>query len=603
MTPILYYMGKQLKIKYMKNFLKTTLAAILGCLVATLLCCFLFFGFIGSLAAIGESAEPAIPAKAILKIDFATPVTELGQEDAMQALQSFNFSSTQPLGIYKAVKAIEEAAFDPAIKFIYLNLNQMNIGMANLEEVRNALVNFRKSGKAIITYVDNFSQGAYYLASVSDKIYMNSDGSGAITGMGSTMMFFKDLLGKLGIEVQLIRHGKFKAAAEQFIASGISKENYEQNKEMIDSIWETWTNEICQSRELDPKEFNTLVDNLELFSAQSLKDHGLVDELVSRDDIYSILRTLFDVEKDNQLKMVSLATYADAKVKPNLKTTEKIAVIYADGEITMSANEGLSAKKFYPIIRDLRQDSTVKAVVLRVNSPGGDAQAAEILNKELQLLRAEKPVIVSMGEYAASGGYWISANSEKIFADNTTITGSIGVFSMAMNYGKGLKEHLKINTANIGSNTHSTMMNGIDPLNPKEVAFMQGMVEDIYTKFTALVSEGRNLPVEYVDEVGQGRVWTGADAIENKLADEKGGLLDAINYAAIAANLNNYRVTEYPAAKTQIEQFMEMLKGADATLKVAANPEEAIARIYSNIAQEQQFKVYARHPYCYTFNY
>ena len=301
--------------------------------------------------------------------------------------------------------------------------------------------------------------------------------------------------------------------------------------------------------------------------------------------------------------MVSLATYADAKVKPNLKTTEKIAVIYADGEITMSANEGLSAKKFYPIIRDLRQDSTVKAVVLRVNSPGGDAQAAEILNKELQLLRAEKPVIVSMGEYAASGGYWISANSEKIFADNTTITGSIGVFSMAMNYGKGLKEHLKINTANIGSNTHSTMMNGIDPLNPKEVAFMQGMVEDIYTKFTALVSEGRNLPVEYVDEVGQGRVWTGADAIENKLADEKGGLLDAINYAAVAANLNDYRVTEYPAAKTQIEQFMEMLKGADATLKVAANPEEAIARIYSNIAQEQQFKVYARHPYCYTFNY
>ena len=601
--PILYHIVKQIKNTYMKNFLKTTLAAILGCLVATLICSFLFFGLIGSLAALGEKAEPAIPAKAILKIYFNTPVTELGQEDAMQALQSFNFSSTQPLGIYKAVKAIEEAAYDPAIKFIYLNLNQMNIGMANLEEVRNSLLNFRKSGKAIITYVDNFSQGAYYLASVSDKIYMNSDGSGAITGMGSTMMFFKDLLGKLGIEVQLIRHGKFKAAAEQFIASGISKENYEQNKEMIDSIWETWVNEICQSRELDPKEFNTLVDNLELFSAQSLKDHNLVDELVSRDDIYGILRTLFDVEKDKDIKFVTLATYAEAKVKPNLKAKDKIAVIYADGEITMAANEGLSAKKFYPIIRDLRQDSSVKAVVLRVNSPGGDAQAAEILNKELQLLRAEKPVIVSMGEYAASGGYWISANSEKIFADNTTITGSIGVFSMAMNYGKGLKEHLKINTANIGSNAHSNMLNGIDPLNAKEVAFMQGMVEDIYTKFTALVSEGRDLPVEYVDEVGQGRVWTGADAIANKLVDERGGLLDAISYAAVEAGLENYRVAEYPAAKTQMEQFMEMLKGADATLKVAANPEEAIARIYSNIAPDQQFKVYARHPYCYTFNY
>ena len=587
----------------MKNFLKTTLAAILGCLVATLICSFLFFGLIGSLAALGEKAEPVVPAKAILKIDFNTPVTELGQEDAMQALQSFNFSSSQPLGIYKAVKAIEQAASDPAIKFIYLNLNQMNIGVANLEEVRSALANFRKSGKAIITYVDNFSQGSYYLASVSDKIYMNSDGSGAMVGMGSTMMFFKDLLSKLGIEVQLIRHGKFKAAAEQFIASGISKENYEQNKEMIGSIWETWVNEICRSRELDPKEFNRLVDNLELYSAESLKEHGLVDEIVSRDDIYTILRTLFDVEKDKDIKFVPLATYAEARVKPNLKVTEKIAVIYADGEITMSDKEGLSATKFYPIIRDLRQDSTVKAVVLRVNSPGGDAQAAEILNKELQLLRAEKPLIVSMGDYAASGGYWISANSEKIFADNTTITGSIGVFSMAMNYGKGLKEHLKINTANIGSNAHSNMLNGVDPLNAKEVAFMQGMVEDIYTRFTALVSEGRDLPVEYVDEVGQGRVWTGADAIENKLVDERGGLLDAISYAAAEAGLSEYRLAEYPAAKTQMEQLMEMLKGADATLKVAANPEEAIARIYSNIAKDQKFKVYARHPYCYTFNY
>ncbi len=587
----------------MKSFLKTTLAAILGCLVATLICSFMFFGLIGSIAALGESSEPVIPAKAILKIDFTTPVTELGQEDAMKALQSLNFSSTKPLGIYKAVKAIEHAAYDPAIKFIYLNLNQMNISMANLEEVRNALVNFRKSGKAIITYADNFSQGAYYLASVSDKIYLNSEGSGAIVGMGSTMMFFKDLLNKLGIEVQLIRHGKFKAAAEQFIASGISKENYEQNKEMIDSIWETWVTEICQSRGLSPEEFNTLVDNLELYSAESLKEHGLVDEIISRDDIYTTLRTLFDVEKDKDIKMVTLATYAEAKVKPNLKATDKIAVIYADGEITMAGNEGLSAKKFYHIIRDLRQDSSVKAVVLRVNSPGGDAQAAEILNNELQLLRKEKPLVVSMGEYAASGGYWIAANSEKIFANNTTITGSIGVFSMAMNYGKGLKEHLKINTANIGSNAHSTMLNGIDPLDAKEVAFMQGMVEDIYTKFTDLVSKGRDLPVEYVDEVGQGRVWTGADAIERKLVDERGGLLDAINYAAVAANLNDYRVTGYPAAKTQMEQFMEMLKGADATLKIATNPEESIARIYSNIADQQQFKVYARHPYCYTFNY
>jgi protease-4 len=423
-----------------------------------------------------------------------------------------------------------------------------------------------------------------------------------MVGIGSTMMFFKDLLDKLGIEVQLIRHGKFKAAAEQFVADGISKENYEQNKEMIDSIWETWITEIGESRGIDPEHLNALVDDLKLFSAESLKEYGLVDDIVSRDQMQATLRNLFGASKDKDLKMISLAKYAEAVVKPNVKAKDKIAVIYADGEITMSDPQGLSAKKFYPIIREVSQDASIKAVVLRVNSPGGDAQAAEILNKELQLLRSSKPLIVSMGEYAASGGYWISAKSEKIFADNTTITGSIGVFSMAMNYGTGLKKHLKINTADISSNKHSNMLNGINPLDAKEVAFMQGMVEDIYTKFTALVSEGRELPVEYVDEVGQGRVWTGADAIERKLADEKGGILDALNYAAAAANLSDYRIVEYPAAKSSMEQFMEMIQGAEANVKAMADPEETIRNIYSKIEKDGEFRVYARHPFCYDFN-
>ena len=587
----------------MKDFLKTTLAVIVGTCITLTAGFFFFIAIFGAIAALGESSEPVVPANAILKVDFSNPVTELGEEDAMAALQSLNFSSTKPIGILKAVKAIENAATDPAIKFIYLNLNSMNIGMANMEEVRNALEFAKQQGKGIVSYADNYSQGAYYLASVSDKIYLNSDGSAPIVGIGSSMMFFKDLLDKLGIQVQLIRHGKFKAAAEQFIASNISKENYQQNKEMIDSIWESWAKEICSSRGITVEEFNKLVDNLELFSGESMVEHGLVDELVSKDQMASIMCTLFGVEKDSDLEFVSLAQYADAKVKPNLGSKEKIAVIYADGEITMDAQQGLTVKKFYPIIREINRDSSIKAVVLRVNSPGGDAQAAEILNKELQLLRSNKPLIISMGEYAASGGYWISAKSEKIFADNTTLTGSIGVFSMSMNYGKGLKQHLHVNTANIGSNAHSTMMNGVDPLDAKEVAFMQGMVEDIYTKFTALVSEGRDLPVEYVDEVGQGRVWTGAAAFQNKLVDEIGGLTDAIQYAAACADLTDYRIEEYPKAKTQVEQILELLQGAEASVKAIANPEESIREIYSSILEEGQFKVYARHPYCYEFRY
>lgn len=588
----------------MKNFLKTTLAVIVGTLIAMAISSMMFFGIIGGIAAIGSDTEPAVPVKAILKVDFNNPVTELGQEDAMAALQSFNFNSAKPLGILKAVKAIEHAASDPSIKFIYLNINSMNVGMANLEEIRNALENAKKSGKAIITYVDNFSQGSYYLASVSDKIYLNSEGSSPMVGIGSTMMFFKDLLDNLGIQVQLIRHGKFKAAAEQFIASEISKENYEQNKEMIESIWNSWVKEIGQSRNIDPAKINSLVDDLKLFSAESMLENGLVDALVTRNEMNGILCNLFDVEEDKDLKFITLSKYAQATVKPDVSIKDKIAVIYADGEITMDASEGLSVKKFYPILKEVNRDSSIKGVVLRVNSPGGDAQAAEILNNEIQLMRLNKPVVVSMGEYAASGGYWIAANSEKIYADNTTITGSIGVFSMAMNYGKGLKKHLKVNTANIGSNAHSNMMNGIDPLNAKEVAFMQEMIEDIYTKFTALVSKGRDLPVEYVDEVGQGRVWTGADAFENKLVDEIGGLTDAISYAAICANLTDgYRLVEYPKAKSSVDQFMELLGGAEATVKAAANPEETIRNIYSKALEQDRFKVYARHPYCYEFSF
>ena len=587
----------------MKNFLKTTFAVIVGTLIALFISSFIFFGIIGAIVASGENEEPAIPSNAILKVDFSTPVTELGQEDAKAAFQSLNFNSAKPIGILKAVKAIEYAATDPAIKFIYLNLNSLNIGMANLEEVRNALENAKKSGKAIITYADNFSQGSYYLASVSDKIYMNTEGSSPMVGIGSTMMFFKDLLDKLGIEVQLIRHGKFKAAAEQFIASNISRENYEQNKEMVESIWKSWIEEIGASRNIEPSKINALVDDLKLFSAESMVENGLVDALVSRNEMSEILCNLFDVKKDKDLKFVSLGKYAEARVKPNIGAKEKIAVIYADGEITMDASEGLSVKRFYPILREVSQDSTIKGVVLRVNSPGGDAQAAEILNNEIQLMRLSKPVVVSMGEYAASGGYWISANSEKIYADNTTITGSIGVFSMAMNYGKGLKKHLHINTANIGSNDHSNMMNGIDQLDAKEVAFMQGMVEEIYTKFTDLVSKGRELPVEYVDQVGQGRVWTGADALENKLVDEIGGLTDAIDYAAICANLDSYRLVEYPKIKTSMEQFMELLGGTEAAVKAVANPEETIMNIYSKALENGEFKVYARHPFCYEFRY
>ena len=588
----------------MKNFLKTLLAAFIGTLVALFICGFFLFAIIGSIAVLSEETTPVVPQSAILKIDTSMPIAEQSEDDPFAALASLNFGAgTRTTGILQVVRAIDHAATDPSVKFIYLQAKGVRGGMAQIEEVRNALIRFRSSGKAIIAYGDNFSQGDYYLASVADKIYMNTEGSAMFTGMGINMLFFKDLLDKLGIQVQLIRHGKFKAAAEQFIASGISKENMEQNQVMLNSIWGTWVDAICKSREISPEKFNSLIDNLQLGLAASLTENNLIDEAVSRAAMTEQLCTLFGVSKEKDIKMISLPNYAKAVVKPNLKAKDKIAVIYAAGEITMNGNEGLSVKRFYPIINQVRQDSSIKGVVLRVNSPGGDAQAAEILNHELQLLRKDKPLVVSMGDYAASGGYWIAAQSDRIFADNTTLTGSIGVFSLYMNYGQALKKHLDINNVSIKTNKHSGMMNGVSSLDDAEKQYIEGFVENIYTQFTDLVSKGRDLPVAYVDSVGQGRVWTGADALQIKLVDAQGGLTDAINYTAELAGLSNYRLNEYPAVKTSLEKLMESLGNAEAGVKILADPYALIEQAYAGLKEQRGVSTYARLPYVYEFSY
>ncbi len=587
----------------MKNFLKTLLAAFIGTMVALFICGFFFAAIIGSIAVMSEEATPVVPQNAILRIDTSMPVTEQSEDDPFSGLSLFNVNtSMRTTGILPVIKAIEHAATDPFIKFIYLNVKGLNMGMAQLEEVREALSRFRSSGKAIIAYGDNFTQGDYYLASIADKIYLNTEGSAIFTGLGINMMFFKDILDKIGIQVQLIRHGKFKAAAEQFTANNISKENLEQNSQMLGSVWKTWTEEICRKREISPEKLNKLIDNLQLGLAPSMLENNLVDKIVSRAEMTEQLCTLSGITKEKDLKVISLRDYAKAVVRPNIKAKEKIAVIYANGEITMNG-KGLSVKRFYPIISKIRQDSSIKAVVLRVNSPGGDAQAAEIINNELQLLRKNKPLVVSMGDYAASGGYWISAQSDKIFTDNTTLTGSIGVFSLYLNYGQALKKHLDINNITITTNTHAGMMRGVAPLDEAETAYMRSFVEKIYTQFTGIVSSGRNLSGSYVDSVGQGRVWTGADAIEIKLADEKGGLTDAISYAAQLAGLDNYRINEYPVVKTSLERLMETLSNAESGARILADPYTIIEKTYSGLKEENGSRTYARIPYIYEFIY
>ncbi len=587
----------------MKTFFKTVLATIVGSLVAFALCFFLLMGIIGSLAMIGSETEPVVPASAILKVDLKNPISERGNDDPFSNLSSFSMQATpKSIALLQAVQAIEKAATDPAIKFIYMNLNSVNAGMSQLEEVRSALAKFRESGKAIVAYANNYSQGAYYLATVADKIYIQKNGRAELYGIGSSMMFFKDLLDRLGIEVQLIRHGKFKAAAEQFIASTISEANRKQNQEMLDSVWETWVAAMSESRNIPAAQINKLVDNLTIGNAQSMVENNLADEAITLYEMSDKLCDLFGVEKEKDLKTISLLDYAKATIKPNIKAKEKIAVLYADGEISMSGSDGITATKYCEVIPKIKADSSIKAVVLRVNSPGGDAQAAEMINQELQRLREVKPVIVSFGDYAASGGYWISAKSDYIFTDKTTLTGSIGVFSLMMNYGKGLKKHLDINAVTLGTNKHSTMFTGINPLDAAEQAHMQEFVEDIYTDFTELVAAGRNLNVDYVDSIAQGRVWTGSDAIDIKLADKIGGLNDAIQYAATYIGAEEYRIVEYPAVKTSMDKFMEML-GEGSVSTLMPEPYKSFEKIYSRLKNQEASVCYARIPYIYEFAY
>jgi signal peptide peptidase SppA, 36K type len=351
------------------------------------------------------------------------------------------------------------------------------------------------------------------------------------------------------------------------------------------------------------KRLNEKVNNLDIFSAESLLKCNLVDETLTENEFETRLCTLFGVEKAKNLVLTDLNNYIKANNKTNIKIKDKIAVLYANGEITMDTKNTASAKELQKEIRAIKEDKSIKAVVLRVNSPGGDAQAAEIINNELQSLRQVKPVVVSMGEYAASGGYWIAANSEKIFADNNTITGSIGVFSLIPSYGKGLKEYLKINNISIKSNDHSDMLLGIRDLDNKEIYFMQQMVDTVYTQFIDLVSKGRNLSTQYVDSIGQGRVWTGSDALNVKLIDEIGGLSDAINYAASITNCNEFRLAEYPKPKTSFEQLVEMFSTTNAKIKALNNPIDLINAIYKNTITKEKGKTYARSPYIYNFTY
>ena len=586
----------------MKDFVKMTLATLLGLMIFGFVSMFMSIVMIGAIAALGET-EPVMPREGILQINMSDmTLSEQGQDaDPLASLTGGNAITS--VGIYSAIQAINAAATDPSVKFIYMKPDGASAGIAQLEEFRTALENFRNSGKAIVSYIESPSNAGYYLASVSDKIYMTSyeGGMNMFSGLSSKMIFLKDILDRIGVNVQLIRHGKYKSAGEMYIRNSASPENLEQNTEMIESTWRSWAEKIAASREISVECLNAMLNNLELNFPSDFLEKGLVDELFTRAELQQQLCDLYSAESFEDIKAIQFPDYVKAKSTSTVKADKKVAVIYAEGNI-VDGNEKqqVAGDRFAGIIEDVRKDSTVKAVVLRVNSPGGSVLASEKIKNEIELLQKRGvPVIASYGDYAASGGYWISAGCDKIYSNATTLTGSIGVFSMIPDISGVIEDKLHVNITPVNSNKHADMLSMMRPLDKAELDYMQASVEKIYDKFTALVAEGRDMTVEGVDKIAQGRVWTGAEALGIGLVDEIGTIEDAINYAALCidgvSSLDDVQVEAYPKPMTAIESLLETLMGESSIF--ADTPLESVEEAFRNWNASESGKVYARIPY------
>ena len=586
----------------MKDFLKMLLASFTSLVIygilSSIMMLICFGGMIGSLST--GKAMPTVPSKAVLTIDMSKmTLSEQTQEvPLMESLQGME--APQPIGILDAIAAINSAANDSAIQYIFLKPDAATGGIAQMEEFRKALENFRSCGIAVVSYIENPTNGGYYLASVSDKIYMTPHygGMNTFNGLSANLIFLKDALDRLGVNVQLIRHGKYKSAGEMYIRSSSSKENMQQNVEMVTSMWDSWKNAIAQSRDMNPADLDKILDNLELNLPSDFVEKGLVDELMTLDQLEQKMAVLFMADSYKDVKSISLQDYALLNGAGNTLGKKKIAVIYAEGNIVDGdAKEQVAGDRFAKIIQKVRKDEDVKAVVLRVNSPGGSVLASEKIKAQIDSIKV--PVIASYGDYAASGGYWISANCDYIFANATTLTGSIGVFSMIPDFQKTVNDKLHVNITAVNSNKHADMYSMMRPLDKQETELMQASVEHIYDRFLNIVAEGRKMSTEDVDAIAQGRVWTGAQALEIGLVDAIGTLDEAIMYTAMMIDgengLNDIQVVEYPKPLTTVEMLTSLLAGED--LLEVAEPLKSIHSAFRSWNESQSGKFYARLPY------
>ena len=481
----------------------------------------------------------------VLRIDKET-VAEVGSEgspfDISLPVAGLSIGGGAKLSLLDVELALKQAAEDDDIAMIYFNYDHFSAPTSACEEIRRYIREFSEAGKPVVAYGHSLGNGSYYMASAADRVFLHPKGSGSLNGLASQQYFLKDALDTLGIEVKLIRHGKFKSAGEMYIRNSMSPENRRQYEALLEATWSTLVADMAASRGIEAAQLREWIGNLELGTASTWVEKGLIDGLKYKDEMEDYICHLFGTTEPDAVKRINLKEYVK-KVKKG--SGKKVAVLYADGEITRDGNE-IAGEKFAAQIAKLRKDESIKAVVFRVNSPGGEVVAADIIRREIELLGKEKPVIASYSSYAASGGYLISAGCSKIFCDNTTLTGSIGVFGMVPNVGKAASKILKVNFETVKTDPHAAAGSLFTGLDDEEEAWYQKEIELIYEDFVGVVADGRHMTTEQVDDLAQGRVWAGKDALLLGLCDEKGTLLDAIDYAAEQAGLSKYKIVVAP---------------------------------------------------------
>ncbi len=541
------------------KFLRNLTASILGTLLALLM---VFAVFVLVVNILESNDKIKVSNNTVLEINLETLVKDYAPKNSnplAEALEVINGSKDKKIGLNQILNAIENAKDDAHIVGISIVTNGVNAGIAQTQALRKKLEDFKTSGKFIKAYADMYTQKSYYLCSVADSVFMNAVGEVSFKGLSSEVLFYKDFEDKYGVKMEVIRHGKYKSAVEPFLANKMSDANREQITSFLKSIWNEMLVEISKSRNKTIEELNVIADNLLARNAKLAIENKLIDEAIYIDEYNVKLKIAAAVSSDEKLKTISIADYiSTGKGRIKSTATTKIAVIYAQGEIIYGEGDEdhIGQELIIKALKKARNTKSVKAVVLRINSPGGSALASELIWRELALTKKEKPLVVSMGNLAASGGYYIACNADKIFAEPTTITGSIGVFGMLPNVHKFAK-NIGINAEQVHTNK-SANYSVFEPMTDAFRAVTTESVEMVYTTFLERVSEGRAMSVDEVNKIAQGRVCTGADALNKGLVDEIGGLEDAVKYAAELADVTDYRVRNYPSYKLNLKNKFDV---------------------------------------------